>query len=200
MTPGSDGPRQEFLFPTDRRKRQKARYGTAKWEHVRAFVLARDNYVCTVKASKKCRVRANTVDHIIRPEEWDPPDDPAADRADNLRASCRSCNMVRHNAAYFREKVDAAAAGMTAQEYIPVPERRRPASGDVSRYMAWALALPLLGAEPDDHDHGRWAVNAEIHHRGQKFAVCPVACADPVRWEQCTLRRAASRSASEASG
>lgn len=99
-----------FLHRTDRRTVQKRRYGLAKWGRTRRRILERDGGVCQVKASKKCRVRANTVDHIVRPEEWDPRNgDP--DQDSNLRASCRSCNLVRHNAEYFREKVDAQAAG-----------------------------------------------------------------------------------------
>ena len=67
-------------------------------------MLERDNHLCQIKL-KACRTKANTVDHIIRPEEGG-----AAYEMANLRASCRSCNMVRHNAAYFREKADAKAA------------------------------------------------------------------------------------------
>ena len=94
-----------FLVPADRRKQQKRLYGSAQWERVRRLVLDRDNHLCQIKL-KACRVKANTVDHIVRPEEGGAPLD-----MDNLRASCRSCNMVRHNAAYFRAKVDAQAAG-----------------------------------------------------------------------------------------
>ena len=93
-----------FLVPADRRKQQKRLYGSGQWERVRRLVLERDNHLCQIKL-KACRVKANTVDHILRPEEGGAPYD-----MDNLRASCRSCNMVRHNAAYFREKVDAQAA------------------------------------------------------------------------------------------
>ena len=72
---------------------------------------------------KACRVKANTVDHIIRPEEGGELFDSI-----NLRASCRSCNMVRHNAAYFREKADALAASERN-----APPWSRPTSPLVSR-------------------------------------------------------------------
>jgi hypothetical protein len=168
-----DGPRQVFLHPTDRRKRQKRLYGSAKWERVRRLVLERDNERCQVHASKKCRGRANTVDHIIRPEEGGAEYDPA-----NLRASCRSCNMVRHNAAYFREKVDAAAAPV----FRAVNER--PGAGDVARFMAWVRALPMVSAEPDDHEHDRWATVGIVFLRGGPVVqVCPQTCnRAPVRW------------------
>jgi len=131
--------RQAFLHPTDRRKRQKKLYGSARWARLRQGIFERDNYVCQVRL-KKCRGRANVVDHIIRSEEGGAEYDPA-----NLRACCRSGNMVRHNAAYFREKVDAAAVSPLSSG--------RPPSGD-RRYLEWAMSLPL-GAEPVDHHHGR---------------------------------------------
>lgn len=95
---------ERFLVRADRRKQQKRLYGSGQWERARRFVLERDNYLCQIKL-KACRTKANTVDHIIRPEEGGELFD-----STNLRASCRSCNMVRHNAAYFREKADAKAA------------------------------------------------------------------------------------------
>jgi hypothetical protein len=57
----------------------------------------------------------------------------------------------------------------------------RPDSGDRG-FIRWALALPLVGAEPTAHQHGRWAVAPEIHSAG-RWRVCPASCTHaPVRW------------------
>jgi hypothetical protein len=139
---------------------------------VRAFVLERDNHRCQV-GLKKCRGKANTVDHIERPEEGGAEYDPA-----NLRASCRSCNMVRHNAAYFREKVDAAASEPPTIVFSPAG---RPGPSD-RRFLDWAMALPLT-AEPDDHHHRRWAMALVIYARDGRYKICPASCdRAPVRW------------------
>lgn len=136
--------------------------------------------MCQVKASKKCRVRANTVDHIVRPEEGGAEYDEA-----NLRASCRSCNMVRHNARYFREKVDATAAGHSVPTESPrlIPERRsgRPRAGD-DKYIGWAMSLHGVSGEPTDHKHSRWATPIMLFTRRGAFHVCPDTCPSPVRW------------------
>lgn len=181
---------QRFLHPTDRRKAQRRLYGGRKWERVRAAVLARDGYRCQVQASTKCRGAANTVDHIIRPEEGGALYDPA-----NLRASCRSCNMVRHNVAYFRERHDAMMAGRPApEEAAPaMPERRarpftwpgkpsgRPSTADAA-FAAWAASLHGVSSEPEDHGHGKWEVCPSVTYQGRTFAVCPATCRSPVRF------------------
>jgi hypothetical protein len=177
---------QRFLHPTDRRKAQRKLYGSQRWERVRAMVLERDGYMCQVKASKKCRTTANVVDHIIRPEEGGEPYDPA-----NLRASCRSCNMVRHNAAYFREKVDAAAAGSASPpissssgvgSFIrPQPASGRPSTADRG-FIPWVMGLHGVSGEPQDHHHGRWDVAPSITLNRLAFRVCPASCSSPVRW------------------
>lgn len=186
-----------FLHPTDRRRKQRKRYGSRAWERTRAFVLERDLGICQVPrgevgakpAAAICGRPANVADHIIRPEEWPGgEDDPACDRADNLRAACRSCNMKRHNAAYFRQKADAAAAGPILQ---PVASGKPEV--DSAAFIAWAMSLPGVGGEPTDHDHRRWSVAVEIHHDHRRFRICPADCQRaPVRWPSPPTREVAA--------
>jgi 5-methylcytosine-specific restriction endonuclease McrA len=179
-------PADHFLHPTNRRKLQRRRYGSLAWERTKAVVMPRDNWTCQVlrgevrrtPADQICGRRANVCDHIIRPEEWDPPNHPDADRPDNCRAACRSCNMVRHNAAYFREKVDAAAAcrprgippNSPSGPTISVPVRSTDAE------IAAQKALPLIDS-PHDHT-SRIGIDAHslLYTGGQAFRVCPRDC------------------------
>ena len=61
------------------------------WRRIRAFVLARDRYLCQLRYPGICTTRATQVDHIRQvlhaPElEYDPT---------NLRAVCRPCHEHR---------------------------------------------------------------------------------------------------------
>ncbi len=136
--------------------------------------MERDGHRCQIKASKKCRSRANCIDHIERPE--DRPD--LAVDPDNLRASCRSCNLVRHNVAYFRERVDGTGRTSGRLRVGGSPSR----SGDPDKFIPWAMSLPLLDSEPKDHGHDRWGIT-QVHYHRQVFAVCPPSCTRaPVLW------------------
>ena len=59
------------------------------WATVRKQILARDAHTCQIRGPR-CTTQANTVDHIIPVNSggawWDP---------DNLRATCRNCNLDR---------------------------------------------------------------------------------------------------------
>jgi hypothetical protein len=163
---------QRFLHPTDRRRRQRKLYGSRRWEHVRARVLERDGYLCQVKL-KRCRVRANTVDHIVRPEEGGAEYDEA-----NLRASCRSCNMVRHNASYFREKVDATARP-TARPPALATARAGPAFDPDG--IEVQKRLPLVSVAHDHTDYLGIDRHTALFADGAMFRVCPRDCPDRSR-------------------
>jgi 5-methylcytosine-specific restriction protein A len=68
--------------------KKKPQYG-GQWKTVRLEVLARDKHKCQI-AGTKCTTIADQVDHIIPVAYggawWD---------LDNLRASCRNCNLGR---------------------------------------------------------------------------------------------------------
>jgi 5-methylcytosine-specific restriction protein A len=68
--------------------KKKPQYG-GKWKTVRLEVLARDKHNCQI-AGSKCTTIADQVDHIIPVAYggawWD---------TDNLRASCKNCNLGR---------------------------------------------------------------------------------------------------------
>lgn len=179
---------QRFLHPTDRRKRQRRLYGSRKWDRVRAHVLERDGYLCQVKL-KRCRVKANTVDHIVRPEEGGAEYDEA-----NLRASCRSCNMVRHNASYFREKLDATVRGpqggggleprstvLTAYKDGPAlaPARGGPAS-DPDGIEA-QKRLPLIDSPHHHTDYIGFERHSLLFSEGATYRICPRDCPDRSR-------------------
>jgi len=171
------------------RRRSKRLYGSKAWRKIRLQVLARDLWAC-----HWCGGEATVCDHLIRPEDGGMALDPL-----NLVAACRSCNILRHhgNLGY---RTGQPSPGQPARNPLVVPSgfgasrpatesprilstgSGRPQAGDVERYLAWALSLPL-GAEPDDHRHGRWATSLRIHHRRQVFGICPASCdRAPVRW------------------
>ena len=61
------------------------------WPKVRQQILARDSYVCQIRAAG-CLGTATTVDHIVQPEAGGAWFDGA-----NLRAACTKCNYGRAN-------------------------------------------------------------------------------------------------------
>ena len=60
------------------------------WKKVRQQVLERDNHVCQI-GNAGCTRNATEVDHILPVSMGGPWYDP-----DNLRASCRWCNLQRN--------------------------------------------------------------------------------------------------------
>jgi len=70
-------------------RRSDAFYHGAAWQRICAGVLARDGYRCQI-ALFGCRIRANTVDHIIAREDGGSDDD------GNLRSCCAPCHNRRH--------------------------------------------------------------------------------------------------------
>jgi 5-methylcytosine-specific restriction endonuclease McrA len=66
-------------------------YQSAAWRAVRKRVLARDGYQCRI-GHGCCRGRANSVDHIVRPE-----DGGALFDEENLQAACVPCNTAKRN-------------------------------------------------------------------------------------------------------
>jgi 5-methylcytosine-specific restriction endonuclease McrA len=62
------------------------------WKRVRLSILERDGYLCTIRAAG-CTKTATEVDHIL-PAALDPTGHGWYD-PENLRASCRSCNLGR---------------------------------------------------------------------------------------------------------
>jgi 5-methylcytosine-specific restriction protein A len=66
-------------------------YASPAWRLLRRRILARDNHVCLI-ALPGCRGTADTVDHIISPEDGGAELDEA-----NLQSSCRSCNTAKRN-------------------------------------------------------------------------------------------------------
>lgn len=67
------------------------RYGTYRWRQVRKFVMRRDMGLCQIRLPG-CRGTATEVDHIVRPE-----DGGSEYGQDNLRASCKPCNVAKRN-------------------------------------------------------------------------------------------------------
>jgi 5-methylcytosine-specific restriction endonuclease McrA len=113
-------------------------YDSPAWPAVRRDVLARDGHVCQVRLPG-CKVRANSVDHIVRPEDGGAPYDPA-----NLRAACTSCNSAKRNSA-----VAARARGHSATPTAAV---------DLPRWVEeWASQRGQSPALLDDLRAGRTA-------------------------------------------
>jgi hypothetical protein len=121
----------------------------------------------------------------------------------NWQTLCATCNQVKGNRTMSLEqirevrKVDAPAKrdllrapGATlsalprveSPRILPTSRSGRPLSADTARFIAWALALPEVGAEPTDHQHGRWAPMHQVHVRGARWSLCPASCSRPVRW------------------
>ena len=76
--------------PAHRRKQPSDAYYVSKeWRELRAAVLKRDHYRCRI-GLPGCRIRANTVDHILDRERG------GADADYNLRACCAPCHNRRH--------------------------------------------------------------------------------------------------------
>ena len=63
------------------------------WKRVRLTILERDNYKCQIGGAG-CTRHATEVDHIL-PASLDPTGHSWYD-PDNLRASCRWCNLQRN--------------------------------------------------------------------------------------------------------
>jgi hypothetical protein len=59
------------------------------WPRIRRAILDRDNHLCQI-GSARCTIHATHVDHIIPVTQGGPWWEP-----DNLRASCRNCNLGR---------------------------------------------------------------------------------------------------------
>ncbi len=142
---------ERFLHPTPRRKRQQQLYNNRSWKHARLAALERDLYVCQVPRRETgklppdavCGKPATLADHIVRPEEGGAPYELA-----NLRAACRSCNLRRHDVRYFRQKVDAAAAGQP----LPAAPARAPLTAPLANRTRGPLLDPLPsspGPAPD---------------------------------------------------
>lgn len=64
---------------------------TTRWRRIRAYVLARDGYVCRIGAAG-CVELATHVDHIVPKEAG------GTDEEGNLRAACEPCNLGRRRA------------------------------------------------------------------------------------------------------
>jgi hypothetical protein len=62
---------------------------TYQWRKVRKVVLERDGYICRINGLK-CTMTATEVDHVVPVEDGGPVFDP-----ENLRASCKPCNVGR---------------------------------------------------------------------------------------------------------
>jgi len=69
--------------------RPRTMYDTRDWRAARAATLKRDGLVCRLRF-KCCRGRANSADHITRPEDGGSHYD-----LSNLRAACAPCNTAR---------------------------------------------------------------------------------------------------------
>jgi 5-methylcytosine-specific restriction enzyme A len=65
------------------------RYNTPAWRHARAFVLARDRYLCQVRGPR-CKGEATEADHVVAIADGGAMFDPR-----NLRAACKPCNSGR---------------------------------------------------------------------------------------------------------
>jgi len=86
-----------------------------RWNVVRPAVLARDGYACQLRIPGVCTGIATQVDHIVSPLDggayWDD---------DNLRASCKSCNVHRGNVDQARRRrQQLVAAGKAAPLVAP---------------------------------------------------------------------------------
>jgi 5-methylcytosine-specific restriction endonuclease McrA len=87
-------------------------YDSPVWRAVRKEVLARDGHVCQIRLPG-CKVRANSVDHIVRPEDGGARYDPA-----NLRAACISCNSAKRNSSLAAR---ARGNGVAARVAVDLP-------------------------------------------------------------------------------
>lgn len=72
-------------------ERDQAIYRSKQWRNLRPGIFERDGYRCKI-AGPKCTTVATQVDHIVPMSQGGAPYDP-----DNLRASCRACNVGRSN-------------------------------------------------------------------------------------------------------
>lgn len=64
---------------------------TTAWRTIRAYVLARDKYLCRIGTAGVCTAVATCCDHIV------PKAMGGTDEETNLRAACEPCNLHRNN-------------------------------------------------------------------------------------------------------
>jgi hypothetical protein len=102
-------------------------YAGPEWKAIRLQILERDNYVCQIRF-KKCKIKANHVDHIVNIDDGGPRLDPS-----NLRAACASCNTAKRNTEVAARARQARTTPATpATEWTPPPKGVR-----TSQYGTW---------------------------------------------------------------
>ena len=92
---------------------ERPEFGTRRWRRLSKAIVQRDGGWCQLRY-EKCRSRATTADHIVRPEEggafWDPA---------NLQAACVSCNVAKRNRLLARARWADRARGGDGQNLRP---------------------------------------------------------------------------------
>lgn len=83
----------------------KPEYSGPEWQRVRRHVLARDHYLCQIR-SHRCRVIANSVDHIVSISRGGARLDPA-----NLQAACVPCNTWKRHQDAERDRCPVLDTG-----------------------------------------------------------------------------------------
>lgn len=173
------------MMQTAPRVQRDRRYSSMSWRRARDATLARDAYTCQ-GCGRQGRQgdRWLVADHKVPPHRYP---GAFADR-DNLWTLCKACNNSKGDAT-----VEEWQARTTRQVYGPrlVAPRSTPPPvlGSPGRphtttagYEAWAMSLNGVGAEPTDHDHGRWAPVVLLFGKAGVFRICPPGCDRPVRW------------------
>jgi 5-methylcytosine-specific restriction endonuclease McrA len=165
------------------RRFRDRRYSTTLWRSVRDQTLARDAMTCQA-CGRVGDTSSLVADHRIPPER-------GGDfySTENTQTLCRSCNNSKGHSTMeewrARSKKPELMFGRKGESLHLLPARGngRPTTADAVKYIAWAMDLTGVGAEPADHHHGRWSVPTEVHTRQGIFRVCPADCTRaPVRW------------------
>ena len=92
---------------------KERRYGTARWQGLRARVLTRDLGRCRIV--KGCLTPATVADHII-PASWGMTDAQFFNIA-NLRAACRRHNLARGFAAQLEGSTKRTDTAVVSKDY-----------------------------------------------------------------------------------
>ena len=93
LTSGTYCPAHEAQLPKreDRRENASERGYDTQWKKFREIYLRRpENQFCSLHISKRCRIRADCIDHIVPLELGG-----AKYAEDNLQPACTPCNVLK---------------------------------------------------------------------------------------------------------
>lgn len=161
------------------------RHGSTRgWRKLRAYVLARDGYVCQRPQpdGSICGAPATQAGHIIPKSVVGGP----GDRADNLRAECADCNESAGDG-ISRRRADAHASvvvvcgppagGKITPATVDYHRAQCSQEGGLERFAAFVAAAPAIG-DPSGLDGkqapaGATAMNAEQRQVMEMFGNTP---------------------------